>query len=294
MKLEKCIKEYFDYMDAEKNSSDETMRSYKRDFTVFTSFLKSEGVGDEVTDIQVTDIRKYIVYMKKEMNYANESIRRKINSLRSLFNFLISQDYIIQSPMRGISAPRKERNLPKFMKEDEIKRVLSVARTSEDKFALRNYIMIKLIAVTGIRRSEAVNLDFDHIDFKKNTIRIKGKGKKERIIPINEEFSQELWIYFQSRLPLKNHAAFITGTGNRITGTNLHLEFKNLLKKAGFDEKSYTLHTLRHSYATMLIQNGVDISSVQELLGHEDISTTTIYSHITTEHLRDQVAKLPY
>jgi site-specific recombinase XerD len=180
------------------------------------------------------------------------------------------------------------------MREDEVKRLLSAARHSDDQDALRNYILIKLYAVTGVRRQEAVDLNFEDIDFKNNTLRVRGKGKKERIIPLSEEMAQELWIYFQSRLPLKNSALFITSRGNRIHPSKAHEIYKEMLKRAGLDGNGYTLHTLRHSYATNLINNGVDIRSVQELLGHEDIGTTTIYSHVSTEHLKDQIAKLTY
>ena len=294
MQAEKYFKEFQDYLESEKNASEHTLKNYEGDFNIFLDFLSTNGISTEIDRIEVTDIRRYIVYLKKDKKYANETIRRKINSLKSYFNFLIAQDYIIQSPMRGITAPKKETRIPKYFTEDQIKLIFDTAKRSEDNFALRNYILIKLIATTGIRRQEAIDLNFNNIDFGSNIIKVKGKGKKERLIPISEEFSEELWMYFQSRLPLKNQAVFITSTGNRLHTSQAHIQFVKILKKIGLNNKGLSLHSLRHSYATMLINNGVDIASVQELLGHEDINTTTIYAHATKEHLREQVSKLPY
>ena len=294
MNINKCFKEFLDYMEAEKNASHYTLKNYRGDFKIFLSFMSSNNMETDIDKIEVTDIRKYIVFLKKEKNYANKTIRRKINSLKSFFNFLVSQDYLVQNPMRGITAPKKEKRIPKYFTEKQVKLILDTAKKSDDDFALRNYILIKLIAVTGIRRQEAVDLDFKDVDFGKNTIKIKGKGNKERIVPISEEFSEDLWTYFQSRLPLKNQAMFITSTGNRIHSSRAHTIFVDILKKVGLNNKGLSLHSLRHSYATMLIQNGVDIAAVQELLDQEDINTTTVYAHTTTEHLKEQVAKLPY
>lgn len=294
MKLEKYYNEFLDYLESERNASHHTLKNYEGDFKIFLSFLSLYEISMEVDKIETTDIRKYIVYLKKHKNYANETIRRKINSLKSYFNFLISQDYIIQSPMRGITAPKKETRIPKYFTEDQVKLIFNTAKQSEANFALRNYILIKLIATTGIRRQEAIDLNFNNIDFGKNTIKVKGKGRKERLIPMNSDFSEELWIYFQSRLPLKNQAVFITSTGNRLHSSQAHILFVEVLKKIGLNNKGLSLHSLRHSYATMLVNNGVDIAVIQELLGHQDINTTTIYAHATKEHLREEVAKLPY
>lgn len=294
LKVQNIFNEFLDYLRSERNASELTCDSYISDFKIFLSFLIENGIPVDVQKIEVTHIRSYIVFLKKEQNYANATIRRKINSLKSFFNYLIDQDYLIKNPMRTIRAPKKEERLPIFFTEDEVARLLGVAKRSEDAFALRDYMFCKLIASTGLRRQEAIDLDFDNIDFKSNIIRVKGKGNKERAIPIKQDFSDELFTYLQSRLPLKNHAVFINTVGNRINGSAAHKLFTRLLKKSGLDNKGLSIHKLRHSYATSLVNRDTDISSVQKLLGHSDINTTTVYSHLNMESLREDASKLPY
>lgn len=294
LKVQNTFNEFLDYLRSENNASELTINSYIGDFKIFLSYLIENGIPTDIEKIQVTHIRSYIVFLKKERKYENETIRRKINSLRSFFNYLINQDFLIKNPMRTITAPKKEERLPVFFTEDEVVKLLEIAKRSEDNFALRNYIFCKLIASTGIRRQEAIDLDFDRIDFQDNVIKVKGKGNKERVIPIKQDFSEELFTYLQSKLPLKNHAVFINSTGNRINASTAHVFFTRLLKKAGLDNKGLSIHKLRHSYATSLVNRETDIASVQKLLGHSDINTTTIYSHLNMTNLREDANKLPY
>jgi len=293
-KIEKEFQEFLDYMKAERNASNATITNYTTDFKIFLDFLIKNNMPTNTNELDTPHMRKYTAFLKTEKKYANATIRRKINSLKSFFNFLVSQDYIIKNPMRAITAPKKEKTLPKFFTEEQIKLLFQVAKESKEDFALRDYMFIKLIANTGMRRSEAINLNFDDIDFGKNTIKIRGKGKRERIVPINKDFSDELFMYFQSRLPLKNKAVFINQAGNRINAAKAQKIFVNLLKKCGLDGQGLTIHSLRHSYATILVNKGSDIVQVQKLLGHSDINTTTVYTHISTENLREDVARLPY
>ncbi len=294
LKIQNTFNEFLDYMRSEKNASELTIDSYVSDFKIFISYFVENGIATDIQKIEVTDIRAYIVFLKKEKKYANETIRRKINSLRSFFNYLVDQDYLIKNPMRTIRAPKKEERLPVFFTEDEVAKLLGVAKRSEENFALRNYIFCKLIASTGIRRQEAIDADFDNIDFKDNIIKVKGKGNKERAIPIKQDFTEELFTYLQSRLPLKNHAVFINSAGNRINASAAHLIFTRLLEKSGLNNKGLSIHKLRHSYATSLVNRDTDIASVQKLLGHSDINTTTVYSHLNMTSLREDANKLPY
>lgn len=294
LKIQNIFNEFLDFMRSEKNASELTINSYIGDFKIFISYLIENGLPTNIKKIKVTHVRCYIVFLKTEKNYANETIRRKINSLRSFFNYLVNQDYLVKNPMRTITAPKKEEKLPIFFTEDEVAKLLNTAKRSNNNFALRNYIFCKLIASTGVRRQEAIDLDFDNIDFQDNIIKIKGKGNKERVIPVKENFSEELFTYLQSRLPLKNHAVFINSVGNRINASTAHVFFTRLLKKSGLENKGLSMHKLRHSYATSLVNRGTDIASVQKLLGHSDINTTTIYSHLNMDNLREDANKLPY
>lgn len=188
LKVQNIFNEFLDYLRSERNASELTCDSYISDFKIFLSSLIENGVPVDVKKIEVTHIRSYIVFLKKEKNYANATIRRKINSLKSFFNYLIDHDYLIKNPKRTIRAPKKEERLPIYFTEDEVARLLGVAKRNEDAFALRDYMFCKLIASTGLRRQETIDLDFDNIDFKSNIIRVKGKGNKERVIPIKQDF----------------------------------------------------------------------------------------------------------
>lgn len=285
--------EFISFLKVEKNSSPHTIANYKSDFKLFNTYMDSQKIMPILPNMQPPIFRRYIHYLK-ENGYQNSSIRRKINGLKSFFNFLVLVDYIPHSPLKTIVVPNKEKHLPIFFSEDQVLLLLRIAKQSTQPDALRDYLLIKLIASTGIRRQEAVNLDFKNIDFKNNSIRILGKGNKERFIPIRQELSDELWLFLQSRVPLSNQAVFVTRTGHRIHASRCHTIFKNLLELAGLDNQGFSLHKLRHSYATMLVSNGAPIQAVQLLLGHQSVSTTTVYAHTSAEHLKAAADKLPY
>lgn len=294
LKIEKEFQEFLDYMKAEKNASNATITSYTTDFKIFLDFLVKNNIPTDTSEFDTPHMRRYTAYLKNEKKYANATIRRKINSLRSFFNFLVSQDYIIRSPMRAITAPPKEKRLPKYFTVEQLKRLFETAKNSREPYALRDYMFIKIIAKCGLRRSEAIKLNFSDADFDKNIIKVKGKGRKERVVPIDNELSDELFIYLQSRLPLKNEAMFINSAGNRINAAKAQQIFTKLMQKAGLANTGLTLHSLRHSYATYLVKSGTDISKVQKLLGHEDIGTTIVYTHTNVEDLREDIEQLPY
>lgn len=286
--------EFLSYLSVEKNSSPLTIASYRSDFKNFSTYLSGCNIQPTLTNLNTPVFRSYIHYMKENLEYKTTTIRRKINGLKSFYAFLQLQDYITDSPMKKITVPNKAKLIPIYFTESQVKRILLTAKQSREKDALRDYILIKLIATTGIRRQEAVNLNFNDIDFGNSSVKVFGKGSRERVIPINQDFSDELWMYLQSRLPLVNQAVFITSTGHRIHASRCQTFFKRLLNKVGLDNQGYSLHKLRHSYATMLIANGAAISSVQLLLGHQDINTTTIYAHTSAQQLRETTEKLPY
>lgn len=285
--------EFISFLKVEKNSSPHTVANYKSDFKLFNTYLETYKILPTIPNMEPPIFRRYIHYLK-DNEYKNSSIRRKINGLKSFFNYLVLVDYIPQSPLKTIIVPNKDKHLPIFFSEDQVLLLLRIAKQSTQPDALRDYLLIKLIASTGIRRQEAVNLDFKNIDFKNNSIRILGKGNKERFIPIRQELSDELWLFLQSRVPLSNQAVFVTRTGHRIHASRCHTIFRNLLEIAGLNNQGFSLHKLRHSYATMLVSHGAPIQAVQQLLGHQSLSTTTIYSHTSAEHLKEAADKLPY
>lgn len=296
MDLQYCYNEFLDYMEAEKNASKATITSYTTDFRIFNDFLAIGGTEPRLCTMTTQILRRYVSYLKLHKNYANNTVRRKINSLSSFFNFLLETEYIEKNPMLPIKAPKKEQQIPIYIKEKELKRLLlapeKYARFPEQR--LRDKVMIELLVFTGARRAEILSLDFDNVDFGSGTITIlKGKGNKQRIVPLMEPLATDLWDYLQTRLPLSNKAILVSDTGNRMSVSNFHNLFKRYLEKSGLGNKGYSIHKCRHSFASLLHQNGVDIISIKELLGHEDLNSTKIYTHTDVSHLRKEVKKFP-
>lgn len=295
MEISECFYEFLDYLSAEKNISHHTKANYHSDFKIFLNFLTTNGIKPDLQTITTPIIRKYLAYLKTEKEYQNQTMRRKIHSLSSFFKFLLEQEYIIKNPMLPIHAPKQEGKLPIYMKKEEVDLLIETAWKHGKENALRDKVFLKFVAYTGVRRQEALALDWEDLDFGKAEVKIrKGKGKKERIIPLTETLCSDLWAYLQTRMPLTNKAVFISNAGNRLTHSPAQNIFRKYLKKAGLDGKGYTMHKLRHSFGTLLVQNNADLLSVQKLLGHSDLNSTKIYTHVNTEHLKKQVDKLPF
>lgn len=295
MKISEYYNEFLGYLSAEKNASHYTIENYLCDFKIFAKFLATNGIEPDLCSINTPLIRKYISYLKTEKKYKNQTIRRKIHSLSSFFNFAVEQEYITKNPMTSIHAPRREEKVPIYLSESEITKLIKSTMHYGNDNALRDKCIIETLAYTGIRRQELLGLDWEDVDFKLNTLKIRfGKGKKERIIPLMDKLVTDLWAYLQTRLPLTNHAVFISQTGNRMSNTSLECLFRKYLKKSGLEGKGYTIHKLRHSFASLLIQNNANLLSVKELLGHSDLNSTKIYTHINTNYLRQELNKLPF
>lgn len=295
MEIWNFFDEFIDYLSAEKNISHHTKANYRSDFKIFLNFLSINGIKPELQTLNTRDVRKYLVYLKNEKEYQNETIRRKINSLSSFFKFLTEQEYIIKNTMGSIKAPPKEERIPVYLSDIEIEALIKATMKYGGENALRDKCFIKVLAYTGMRRQEALKLDWEDINFNQNIIKIlHGKGKKQRIVPMPESLMTDMWAYLQTRLPLSNQAVFLSNAGNRLTPSPAQNIFNKYKKKAGLDDKGYTIHKLRHSYASLLVQNDVDLLSVQKLLGHSDLNSTKVYAHINMNYLKEQVEKLPF
>lgn len=289
------FEEYLDYLRAEKNVSHYTIDNYTSDFKVFLTFLSLNNIEPRIETLTTRDLRKYLIYLKTERKYQNETIRRKVNAIRSFFYFLKEQDYIEKNVSLSIHAPRKEEKLPIYMSTQELEVFLKVIEQTGKENALMDLCFFKTLAHTGMRRQEAVNLDWNDINFGINTIKIRmGKGKKVRIVPMTDSLSASLWDYLQTRLPLSSQAVFISNIGSRMRVNVAQTRFTKYIKKANFEDRGFTIHKLRHTYASHLVQNGVDVLAVQKLLGHADLNSTKVYAHINTEFLKQEIRKLPF
>ncbi len=281
--MENEIELFTNYLLIDKKYSKNTIESYKRDLTQFNNFIDKK-----VTDIEDLDIKQYL----KELNIlkeSNKTVARFISSLRTFYKFLIIEKIVTKNPLENIELPKLNKSLPKTLDEEDIDKLLNIKLT--DNYSFRNKAMIELMYATGLRVTELINLKIQDIDINMALLRTMGKGSKERIIPIGDYALHYLELYIlnyrDSMLKKEyNDYLFLNNHGKQMTRQG----FFKILKKIAVEnemEKDFSPHTLRHSFATHLLNHGADLRSIQELLGHSDISTTQIYTHVSNKQLKE-------
>ena len=282
-KLSDLITEFLRYLLIDKGYSENTIESYKRDLNKFLEYNKNTSIDN----ISNEDLKKYIKYLND--NGLNEkSIARNISSLKSFYKFLVISKYISSNTSDSLYLPKIKKSLPSTLTEEEVMSLLDIDLT--DNFSYRNKSMLELLYATGLRVSELINLKLQDIDFSQDIIRTFGKGSKERIIPIGDYAKEylEKYIYEYRSSMLKkdnNEYIFLNNHGKQMTRQGFFKIIKKIAKEKGIN-KELSPHTLRHSFASHLLKYGADLRTIQELLGHSDISTTQIYTHITNEELK--------
>ena len=282
-KLSELISEFLRYLLIDKGYSNNTIESYKRDLEKFLEF----NTNKNIKDINNSDLKEYIKYLKKE-NLNEKSIARNISSLKSFYKFLNIEKYINNNPSDTLFLPKIKKNLPNILTEDEVLNLLDIKLI--DNFSYRNKSMLELMYATGLRVSELINLKLEDIDLSQDIIRTFGKGSKERTIPIGDYAKEylEKYIYEYRESMLKKECSeyvFLNNHGKQITRQGFFKIVKKIANEKGI-VKDLSPHTLRHSFASHLLKYGADLRTIQELLGHSDISTTQIYTHITNEELK--------
>lgn len=276
----KYIEEFIDYLRFEKKYSENTISSYKRDLNKINSYLKKDFIK-----LTKADIQKYIQNLSK--NESSNTISRTISSLKSFYKFLEINKYTNTNPLTTIISPKTARKLPKVLSEEEVNKLLDINLNND--FDYRNKAMLELMYSSGLRVSELINLTVNDVDLKNSLVRIFGKGSKERIVPLNDYATEALNNYILYHRPKlfkqkENNYLFLNNHGNQMTRQGFFKTLKKITKEKGI-KSELSPHTLRHSFATHLLKYGADLRSIQELLGHSDISTTQIYTHITNEML---------
>lgn len=283
---EEIIKDFIYYLQAERELSPNTVSAYKRDIIDFLSQTDKNNIGE----IKRKDIIGYLSFLKKN-EYSGSTIARKLSSLRIFFRFYAGEGLIDASPMSNVEAPRLKKKLPITLTPVEVEKIINAA-SGDKPIMIRDRTMLELLYGCGLRISELLNLYREDIFLKDDFIRIKGKGSKERIVPLGSKAKKALIEYLdKSRFQLdkkKSEFLFITIRGNKISRMGAWKRFQKYLKKSGI-QKDVTPHTLRHSFATHLLEGGANLRTVQILLGHSDISTTQIYTHIDRSYLRDMI-----
>ncbi|QRN86505.1 site-specific tyrosine recombinase XerD [Clostridia bacterium] len=280
------FEDYIQYLSLEKACSNNTIDGYSRDVKQLRTHLENLGLTLDKADREA--IQRYVHHLKKSGNRP-PSISRKISSLRSFYDFMIRERYMDKNPMTGIHSPKLGRHLPDFLTQDETEQLLKMP-ARDTVLGLRDLCILELLYSAGLRVSELTSLEAKNISFEQGYLRVIGKGNKERIVPLGEIAVTMLRTYLlQSRTELakgSDRHLFLNRSGKLITRQSVWNLIKKYCKKAGI-KKNVSPHTLRHSFATHLLENGADLRSVQEMLGHADISTTQIYTHVSRKHIRD-------
>ena len=277
------ITDYLDYIKYERKLSSETVKNYKYDLLKFSNFLKEKNI-DSFVNVSQKDIEEYLIFLNK-MN--PKSISRNITSINNLFIFLLREGKINKNPCEFIDRPKIMKRLPSTLSVNEVSALLDIPLNN--KYDYRNKAMLELMYGCVLRVSELVSLTTRDIDMENDIIRCIGNGSKERIIPINDYAKHYLKLYLDKRelflIKGINNYLFLNNHGEQMTRQGFFKNLKKVLFKKGID-KNVTPHTLRHSFATHMLSGGADLRSIQMLLGHSDISTTKIYTHISREKIR--------
>ncbi|OIO99896.1 MAG: site-specific tyrosine recombinase XerD [Bacteroidetes bacterium CG2_30_33_31] len=292
MKWEAAISEYKTYLKLERGLSANSLEAYLRDLNNLRQFIIMLDATNTPENIDVKDLREFIKWLNS-LGMAATSQARTISGIKSFFNFMLLSNIISTNPSDLIDAPKTGRRLPDTLNNSEIEKILSVIDLSKAE-GERNKAIIEVMYACGLRVSELVNLKLTNLYLKDDFIKVRGKGNKERLVPIGQEAIKQLNIYTEK---VRIHQKIISGfedfvflnrRGKALTRVMIFTIIKNLVKMAGIN-KHVSPHTFRHSFATELIERGADLRAVQEMLGHESILTTEIYTHLNSEFLRDTI-----
>ncbi|MCL6633240.1 MAG: tyrosine-type recombinase/integrase [Alicyclobacillus herbarius] len=297
MLLVDCHKKFLSYLRLERDCSKLTIISYRIDFWHFLDFLEHESVEPELENITTPLIREFITYMAQDLGFSANSIRRRIHSLKSFFKFCQSQEYIDKDPTLGISVPKKRQTIPVYITQEDLETLLrTVLEQGSPRTRVRDWLILRTFALTGIRRQELINLEWRDISFRDGTLTVRsGKGNKDRVIPLPPELITDLRMFKDAQSgPITEHTpVFRSVTGKKLGPRPVNTMFEKYVKFAGLEGKNYTLHKIRHSFATFLLQQNVSLVEIQELLGHADISSTRVYLHTNPSRLKNAVLKNP-
>ena len=279
------IDKFLDYLKYERNYSNNTIIAYENNIRNFLSYCKIKNVKN-MNEVNYQFIRGYISYLYKQ-KYQAKSITRILSALRSFFKYLKREEKISTNPLDLITSPKVEKKLPKYLTINDVEKILNAPDMS-NKIGIRDAFILELLYVTGIRVSELTNIKLNDISIVEKKIKIMGKGSKERIVYYGTRCQELLNKYLHIRndfLKQANDYLILSNTGKQISAREIRNIINRLKVKAGIDI-NISPHTFRHTFATHMLNEGADLRSVQELLGHENLSTTTIYTHLTNEKLR--------
>ena len=293
--MEESVRNFLVYLTTVKGFSNNTTEAYRNDLTQLTRFVASKDGGNpEQIDWGKVDRDLLLDYMGglRDRQYAPTTIARKVAALKSFFSYMATEDILVSDPTEGLSSPKVGRSLPNPLTVEQVEALLEGPRRSTAPEAQRSAAMLELLYATGMRVTELVSLNVGDVNLEEHYVRCRGKGFKERLIPVYPEAIRALRTYMEDARPALRRrrgeqALFLNRRGERLTRQGFWLILKTFARQAGIDV-SITPHTLRHSFATHLLRGGAALRHVQELLGHASISTTQVYTRLADDQLRDE------
>jgi integrase/recombinase XerD len=288
------IERFLDHLAAERGLSPNTLSAYRRDLARYGTFLHDRGI-DDAASAHEDDVAAFVAHLSSARHgddkpYRSSSVARAIAAVRSLHRFLVGEGDGVDDPAAGVIRPRVPRTLPRPLTVDEVGRILA-SPTGGTPIALRDSAMLETLYGAGVRVSELASLDVDDLDLEEGSVRVMGKGSKERLVPLGSYARDALGAYLTKGRPSlasrwSRAALFLNHRGGRLTRQGCDRILRGHVRRAGV-KKRVSPHTLRHSFATHLLEGGADVRVVQELLGHASVATTQIYTLVTEQHLRE-------
>ena len=278
---------FLDYLQYERNYSEETIKSYREDLRQFEEFARGE-IGDSApSEVKAELVREWIVSLM-DRGYTSTSINRKLSSLRSFYKFLLRKGEVAVNPLQKITGPKNKKPLPTFLRESEMDKLLDEVDFGEGFKGCRDHMIIEMFYATGVRLSELIGLDNKDVDFSSSLIKVTGKRNKQRLIPFGEELKIAMTEYVDVRneaVPVRTDAFFVRENGERLSRSIVeNLVKRNLSKVVTLKKRSP--HVLRHTFATTMLNHDAELGAIKELLGHESLATTEVYTHTTFEELK--------
>lgn len=284
--MDQEIVKYLEYLDKELNFSKNTIDSYRKDLADFFCFVNRQGI--DYLSINRYDVRAYLKYLD-ELKLKNSTIARRISAIRSFYNYLLSMGIISNNIFNSIRNPKLEKKLPNYLSYEELGDILDSIDISTPT-GIRNRLLIEMFYATGCRVSELINIKMSDINFTNKSIRIMGKGSKERIVYYGDYAQIYLNMYLETEFNKDSNYLFLNDKKDAMSVQDVEVIIRYIVKDLAL-KTHVTPHTLRHTFATHLLNNGADIKSVQELLGHASLNTTGIYTHVSNERLKEVYLK---
>ena len=282
---------FLKYLAAERNYSSATIGSYAKDLSMFQEFLEEQNPNASWTAVEAEDVREWVIYLMDEQKMAASSVNRRLSAMRSFYKYLRRVGRVSINPMEKVVAPKKKRPLPYYVRESEMDRLLELTAEDRSFKGIRDRLVLMMFYETGIRRAELLGMTDASVDLVTKQIKVTGKRNKQRIIPFGEELESEIKAYQMAREETLGQrtfpALFVTEKGTAMNEKQVSKIVKENLSKVTTIKKR-SPHVLRHSFATAMLNNKADLTSIQKLLGHESVSTTEIYTHVSFEELKSE------